>query len=305
MESVTVQASARLHFGIIDMSERKRYGAIGVSVEKPRFKVVSRFAHNLEITGIPESAEYLDYVHLVARKVCGHFGINEKAHLDIQECYPLHVGLGGRTQCGLAVAHAILSLYEVKAEVEEVASLLGLGRYTGIGLNTFQHGGFIVDTGREHHPICLKFPDEWAFVVGIPDGKGLGETEETRFLEGLAAKEEVTAEICEKVLLEMVPALMEKDIDRFGRALTRVQELTGSVFAEAQGGVFSVHSLEAKKLIEGCGAAGSGQSSWGPAVYGLFPALEEAERAVNTLRKKDWKTRWFATKARNRGAAVE
>lgn len=305
MDNITVLTSARLHFGVIDMSSRKRYGAIGVSIEKPRFKVIARYSHSLEITGIPESAEYLSYVRWVARKVCAHFGIKEKIYIEIQEAYPLHVGLGGRTQCGLAVAHAILSLYELKAEVREIGSLLGLGKYTGIGLNAFQYGGFIIDTGRKHYPIRLEFPEKWAFVVGIPSGKGLSEEEETKFMEEIVANEWMAAEICKEVLLEMVPAIAEKDIARFGKALSKVQEITGNIFACPQGGVFSKFSGEALKLIEECGAFGSGQSSWGPAVYGLFPDIEEAERAMAMLKKKDRNTYWFATKARNRGAAVE
>ncbi|MEM3396222.1 MAG: hypothetical protein QW620_05930 [Thermoplasmata archaeon] len=305
MKTITVQTSARLHFGVIDMSTKKRYGAIGVAVERPKFKVLARFAHALEITGNLESAEYLDYVHWVAEMVCGQFGIKEKVHLEVQECYPLHVGLGGRTQCALTVANAILSLYELKAETREIAALLGLGKYTGIGLNAFQQGGFVIDTGQKHHSICLKFPEEWVFVVGIPQGKGMSEEHEIKFMEGLVASELTTSEICEQVLLEMVPALMEKDIWRFGKALSKVQELTGSVFAEVQGGVFSGLSQNAVKLIEDCGAAGSGQSSWGPTVYGLFPSQQEAEKALEKLKRKDGKTLWFTTRARNRGAAVE
>ncbi|MEM4161188.1 MAG: hypothetical protein QW531_04320 [Thermoplasmata archaeon] len=305
MRSASVQAFARLHFGLIDMSAKKRYGAIGVGIEKPRFKVLARFSHNMEISGVDGSEEYLDYVRWVIANICAHFGIKEKVHLEVQECYPLHVGLGGRTQCGLAVAHAILSLFELKADLREIASLLQIGRYTGIGMHVFQYGGFIIDTGREHHPICLRFPEEWAFVVGIPQGKGLSEEEEQKFMEGVVAGENVTAEISEQVLLEMYPALMEKDIVRFGRALRTVQERTGTLFAEAQGGIFSKNSEQALKLIEDCGAAGCGQSSWGPAVYGLFPSLEKAQHAVEYLRSKDTKTIWFATRARNRGAAVE
>src|SRR5207245_11444137 len=56
----------------------------------------------------------------------------------------------------------------------------------------------------------------------------------------------------------------------FGAALGEVQRITGGWFASAQGGVFA--RGETEELVErlrAWGATGVGQSSWGPAVYGI------------------------------------
>jgi len=62
----------------------------------------------------------------------------------------------------------------------------------------------------------------------------------------------------------------EADLAEFGAALSEVQRVTGGWFADAQGGVFAPGQSGAlvERLRE-WGATGVGQSSWGPAVYGL------------------------------------
>ena len=74
------------------------------------------------------------------------------------------------------------------------------------------------------------------------------------------------------VLMQLLPALADGDLTAFGAALTEVQQITGGWFAAAQGGAFA--SGPTRELVERMtefGAAGVGQSSWGPTVYGLVP----------------------------------
>jgi beta-RFAP synthase len=79
------------------------------------------------------------------------------------------------------------------------------------------------------------------------------------------------------VLMQLLPALVEGDLPGFGAALTEIQRVTGGWFASAQGGVFARGSSEMLVgRLAAWGAAGVGQSSWGPAVYGL---TADAERA--------------------------
>jgi predicted sugar kinase len=84
--------------------------------------------------------------------------------------------------------------------------------------------------------------------------------------------------------MRLLPALAEADLAEFGTALSEVQRVTGGWFAEAQGGVFAPgQSAELVGRLREWGATGVGQSSWGPAVYGLVgdarAAATLAERA--------------------------
>jgi beta-ribofuranosylaminobenzene 5'-phosphate synthase len=48
-----------------------------------------------------------------------------------------------------------------------------------------------------------------------------------------------------------------------------VQRLVGEAFAPVQGGVFHPRAGDLVDALLRLGAAGAGQSSWGPAVYGV------------------------------------
>jgi beta-ribofuranosylaminobenzene 5'-phosphate synthase len=80
---------------------------------------------------------------------------------------------------------------------------------------------------------------------------------------------ERSAAIAQLVLTSLLPALVERDLQEFGGALTRVQQLVGDAFAPVQGGRFHPRAGPLVEALLQAGAAGAGQSSWGPAVYGL------------------------------------
>jgi predicted sugar kinase len=87
-------------------------------------------------------------------------------------------------------------------------------------------------------------------------------------------------QVARLVLLSLLPALVEEDCVTFGRALSEIQCINGRWFAPAQGGEFAPGASAALiARMRECGAAGVGQSSWGPAVYGIV----ENEAAAATL----------------------
>jgi predicted sugar kinase len=105
-----------------------------------------------------------------------------------------------------------------------------------------------------------------------------GTAEEAAF-GGLVPSAERSATIAQLVLTSLLPALVERDVQEFGAALTRIQELVGDSFAAAQGGRFHPRAGRLVEALLRYGAAGAGQSSWGPAVYGVVGS-EAAARAL-------------------------
>src|SRR5439155_1500559 len=78
------------------------------------------------------------------------------------------------------------------------------------------------------------------------------------------------ARIAHLVLMQLLPAVAVADLPAFGAALTEVQRITGGWFAPAQGGVFAPGETgELVERLRQWGAIGVGQSSWGPAAYGI------------------------------------
>ncbi len=226
-------------------------------------------------------------------------------------------GLGVGTQLSLAVARAVLELAGVTdAPVEKLARLTGRGGRSGIGLHGFAHGGLIVDGGHrrptEFPPLVarLPFPEDWSILVVQPDGQlGLHGLEERRAFENLPpiAPSETDA-LCRLVLLELLPAVVERDLAAFGAALGEIQARVGACFASAQGGVFrSPRAASIAHELGRLGFAGVGQSSWGPTLYGftdLAPA-ETGSSIERLCRQFDLsRSSVFVTQATNSGATV-
>jgi beta-RFAP synthase len=136
----------------------------------------------------------------------------------------------------------------------------------------------IVDGGRRRQdkppPLLtrLPFPDDWSILVLRPhDEPGLhGIAERCAFdsLPPIAAG--VTDALCRLVLLEMLPAVVERDLPAFGAALSALQARVGACFAPAQGGIFlSARAASIVDEVRNLGFVGVGQSSWGPTLYGF------------------------------------
>ena len=86
------------------------------------------------------------------------------------------------------------------------------------------------------------------------------------------------------VLTALLPGLLSGDIDEFGGALSEIQREIGSMFATQQGGVFHPRAAPVVAALEALGVAAVGQSSWGPAVYGIVDGPERAAEVADQLR---------------------
>lgn len=316
---VHVKSPARLHFGIIDLGGRlgRRYGSIGVAIDQPSVKVHAEKSDDVSAIcqkGIEISpAEIKDYVN----RVIDHFKIPGGVRIKIEEGIPKHVGLGSTTQTALSVAAAITRLYGVNASTRDLSALLGRGEISGIGTAAFEDGCFIVDGGVKAGggppPVLLRigFPEDWFFAVVIPaHKKGLSEREEKRIFEKISAPPSYAKEISHLLLMKMLPAIAEKNIKNFGDALTVIQTLVGKSFSRYQEGPYHSRISErlARFLLKN-GAYGSGQSSWGPTVYGVVEGMGNCKKlkgkAEKFMKEKGFDGYAFCTAANNQGASVK
>jgi len=208
----------------------------------------------------------------------------------------------------------------IDADVWDIAVLMGRGRRSGVGTAAFQTGGFVIDAGhrkdqkgRDLAPTVVwrrDFPADWRFVVVIPDAdRGLSGRREEGVFGALAPSVRISEEVCRITQLRLMPALVEHDIEEFGRALTAVDRKTGAYFSDVQGGVYvgGQTNLAIDALLR-AGACGAGQSSWGPAVYGLVHERDvgRVEVAVReSLAQNGEEAQVFVSHGRNTEARVE
>lgn len=284
--SVTIRVPARLHLGFLDPSGEggRRFGSIGLPLSEPETVVtLSRWGETMVEGPDHERAAR----HLAA--LCRQLGIRTQHRLTIVESIPRHAGLGSGTQIALAVAAALRTLHHLPLDIDGDATLLARGGRSGIGIASFGDGGLIIDAGKGHGegppPVVarLPFPDDWrALLVLDHDRHGLhGESEIAAFRSLPPFPASSVGEICRLVLMGVMPALVQKDFAGFGTAVSGIQWLVGAHFAPAQGGAFT--SRRVKTVVDAlvkAGAAGVGQSSWGPTGFAFAPSQAAAEAMV-------------------------
>lgn len=329
---VVVRTPARLHMGILDISGDlgRKYGGIGVAIERPNVLVTAEPLGSKQDVEVQVEGHGVERAERYATRFLQAYPLSHGARLSLEAHIPAHVGLGSGTQLALAVGSALAHLRDLDLEVDQIAAVMGRGVHSGIGTGAFKRGGFILDGGhrlesrpavpaeqgeptRSVPPVLFQHPvpKDWYFVIAIPPVEpGLSGERERQAFSALPSTLTTLAEkISRLVLMKMLPSLIEADIAGFGQAVTETQRLVGDSFASAQGGRYA--NPVCGELID-CmlerGASGAGQSSWGPAVYGLVQgqdAAGELEAQVRALLDQKGGGTTFWARADNHGAHIE
>lgn len=291
-EAVFVEAPARLHFGVLDLRGAlgRWFGGIGAAAPAPTLLVSAVDAETIEVDG-DDAARAATF----AQQVRAHYRLSRGARIRVHRALPTHVGLGSGTQLALAVARALTDLHGVETNPQELARVVGRAQRSAIGTWTFAGGGLVVEGGRkagqgDPAPLLarLPFPPAWRCVVAVPDAPaGVSGAAETKAMAQLPSPPEGDVErVAYLVLMGLLPALVEGDIATFGSSLSEIQERTGEWWAPAQGGTFAPGpSAELVRCMREWGVPGVGQSSWGPAVYGILEGEASAARLAERLRE--------------------
>jgi beta-ribofuranosylaminobenzene 5'-phosphate synthase len=278
------------------------HGSVGVSIQKPRLILDVEDSSETNITGARSNRarQILDFF-------VKNYGIKSGVKLNILEDIPEHTGFGSGTQLVLAMGTALSEIFNLELSIDEIAIKLQRSRVSGIGTLGFLKGGFIVDGGhnilnRDSVPPMIyrhDFPEDWHFIICVPDiQRGFsGLQEQNAFKDLNPPPVETIGLVSRIVLLQMIPAIVEKDIESFGDAMTRLDTMFGDYWKKIQGGTYSHPRIEdCVNYLLKLGAYGAGQSSWGPAIYGLAEGEDQAEEILEEMNG-------FLNLGRNRGTA--
>jgi beta-ribofuranosylaminobenzene 5'-phosphate synthase len=320
--TVRVAAGARLHFGFqnLSLARDRLYGGVGVALEEPQVVVEAEPAEGIRCDD-DLAAEY-------AWKAVDLLGVNGVA-VTVEHELPRHVGLGSGTQFALATLAAVAGAYDVDPSVRANAPALGRGGRSGVGVAAFERGGFIVDGG---HPTELftasppadgewrvppvtarhELPADWRFVVVLPDvDSGRSGSREDESMRHVVERADpgIADDVGGVLLRQVLPAAAEGDRATFGAGVGKLGRLNGAWFADEQGGVYRPPAGRLVDVLGDCPAvASAGQSSWGPAVYGVthVHGVDEARAAArDALAAAGVDGRVIVSAPRNRPVGVE
>jgi beta-ribofuranosylaminobenzene 5'-phosphate synthase len=318
----TVRTGARLHLGFqnLSLAHDRLYGGVGLAVAEPAIELQVRPADG--VTCDDDAVEPYVAEAVEALDVPG-------AAVTVTERFERHVGLGSGTQLALASLRGVARAHDRDVDVRALAPAVGRGGRSGVGVATFERGGFVVDAGHPTErftavappagdwtvprPIVARpIPEDWRFVLVTPEAEpgpsGPPEDERMRAVVE-RADPGIADEIATLLTRRLLPAVAEGDRAAFGRAAARLGRLNGAWYADEQGGVYRppagriVEALDAVSAIDG-----AGQSSWGPTVYGVTDAagVESAVAgARDALDHLGVAGDVQAVRPRNAGASVE
>ncbi len=314
---VFVENTARLHMGFFDLHGGlgRKFGSIGLSLDAPVLHLSVSHQHNFVVSGAQNvQAEKLQRIEKAAHTFLKSVNLPLEANIWVDECIDLHAGLGSGTQISLAVGTALSQFYGLKLTTKEIAQLTNRGSRSGVGIATFDQGGLIIDGGRALNttlpPILARydFPKEWRILLIFDDQQiGVhGNEERIAFNELPQFSENLAAHLCRHVLMQAMPALVEKDLNAFGQSIQELQAHVGDYFAPTQGGRYASKRVEkALQHIASIGVSCFGQSSWGPTGFAVFENSEQAVNCLNELKTKFTELNWRICSARNDGAKVK
>ncbi|MFC7073110.1 beta-ribofuranosylaminobenzene 5'-phosphate synthase family protein [Halovenus rubra] len=298
---VTVETGARLHFGFqnLSLAYDRLYGGIGVGLDEPALRIETTAAQEVRCA----DSELRSYVE-TAVDVLDVPGIA----ITVKERFGRHIGLGSGTQIALACLVGIADTYDLSIDPRQTAPRLGRGGRSGVGVATFEDGGFIIDSGHRStkfttdppnpgnwsvpEPIVQQpLPADWRFLVVTPEtSPGNSGEAETSSMEATveSANPGIADDIAAVLTRSLLPSIAEQNIQQFGEALERIGRLNGAWYADEQGGVYRppVGTL-IEELCKSRTVFGAGQSSWGPTVYGVTnkAQAQEAKDAGETAVK--------------------
>ncbi len=299
MTEIVVSAPARLHFGMLDPAGvgTRRFGGFGVGVESPRVVVAVKRVQRAGRVGedcadaVVVAGAQADRATTFARRAWSAFGLRGGAEINVHRAIPPHVGLGSGTKLGLAVARGLAGLAGVSPGPEQLARASGRGARSSVGCWTFDAPGLVVEAGLPDRgwisPLVARhpMPEQWRCVLALPlAAEGLSGMAEERFFGHLHERGAAESGVSRLLLTALLPGLLTGDIDEFGVALTQIQREMGSVFAAQQGGVFHPRAAPLVDALVSLGVGAVGQSSWGPAVYGIVDDPELAADVADRLR---------------------
>jgi beta-ribofuranosylaminobenzene 5'-phosphate synthase len=319
MSRIVVTAPAHLHAGNMDLTGDlgRLYGTAGFTIDNPRTVVEVSKSNRVKVAG-----EDLENARRYVQAFTGRFKVEGGIEIHVKETIPKHLGMGSQTALALSIGRAIAELYKLNLDLEEIALALGRSDIVALGLNSFKAGGFIVDggyrirdKGRMIPPLLFRhpIPEDWLFIVCIPSKPIPGvlkiKAEEDRILEQLKPMpDNMSDRLSRLVLMQIMPSILEHDIESFGRHLTAFNRRLGGFWGGHQEGLYCHPIVErGVKLMLDSGAYGACQTCWGPTFYGLVDDEGTAKNIVGKLHKfldGEGGGETFYTTPNNQGASM-
>ncbi len=296
-----ISTPSRLHFTLIDMNgEMGRIdGSLGLAIQHPGVLLEFGSQGRTVVRGGSCAERELVLAEIAAAGEI--FDVEPGIEILIRQMIPQHQGLGSGTQTRLAVLSALSHRFGMNYSPREIVAMSTRGGTSGIGINAFRCGGFLLDGG---HSVCVQkesfapsrfatkagqppllmrndFPTAWGIALFIPSRQmGLSGQDELDFmLSNTPIPLEEVQSISHVILMRLLPALQELDLETFGSCVSAIQDVGWKRRHWNRPDIEPLKSVrsafDATTGIQGCGL-----SSTGTTVFGFFDRTKVSDEEL-------------------------
>lgn len=300
-----IKAKPRIHITLIGMDADgyRVNGGVGFCIEEPVVRLKFSCADDFEVVDHRVSAltvSEIGRIYSIIERERINFKFNNDIRIEIDGEMLTHYGLGSGTAIRLACLEALHILNGSMPPTDVLVAASGRGGTSGIGINTYFTGGFIVDLGRRadqqiHQPSHLsedrlKLPllmqrldmPDWNIGLCIPTNcSPKSEEEEADFFRKTCPipPDEVYRTLYHGIY-GLYAAVRERDLEAFNLAIRTIQECAWKLAERKEHGS---NLLELEKQLYHCGALSVGMSSLGPTLFFLGENILEIIRKMKGL----------------------
>lgn len=243
----TLEAPARIHVSLINESGLfgRIDGGIGFSINDPKWVIdVYRSQGKAFKEFENPSTETEVLIDQALAKLGQRFTTALSVKLKARFSLESHIGLGSKTSLLLAVGKIVCELEGVRFDPVEMASLLGRGGTSGVGVHLADKGGIVWDAGRKYpssksefgpSSLSLDSPPKlllrqyasWLQVIHfrVAEVGIFGQRESDIFRENCPVPSDETAAIIGITASLILPSLVERDEVALQHALSSIQNL--------------------------------------------------------------------------------
>ncbi len=306
-ETFWIRTPSRVHVTLIDMNgESGRLdGSVGLALSKPALVIeFCRQGH-----GVVRSSDSRISAPLSEElaRCAGRLGLTADLEGRLVEEIPRHQGLGSGTQYHLALLAALNHAHGRSLSPQELIGLSARGGTSGIGTHAFFRGGFLIDGGHRRDgaksgflpsrfcaevaapPLLVRqrLPPAWRVVLFLPAAmRGLsGQAEKDFMLAHTPIPRSEVQAVSHIVLMGLLPALAEEDLERFAGGIGELQEIGWTRRHWELPDLAPLRPI--RDLFREAEIGGCGLSSTGTALFGFCSteaaAAESAARLTTLL----------------------
>jgi beta-ribofuranosylaminobenzene 5'-phosphate synthase len=165
--------------------------------------------------------------------------------IEVLKAPSLHIGLGSKTTLVLAALTAANIELGLNLSREELQRLSGRGGTSGIGINTFFHGGLVIDGGhlelgtRKYQPsssgapdrvppiiAAREMPDDWEVTLLLAEGPRRSSGEERAFFAAnTPIKNQEVDRVVTLAFMDITTAVIDHDLHSFALAISAMQKV--------------------------------------------------------------------------------